>query len=214
VGTTNLGLFLVASIALILAPGPDSLYVLARGLGQGRRAGIIAALGTCSGLLVHTTLAALGLAVLLQTSEVAYMVVRVGGALYLIYLGVRALLSRERLVIGGVTSQFSPRRMYLQGLLTNVLNPKVALFFIAFLPQFVDPHAPSFALSMLTLGLMFAALTVCYLALVGLLSGALGRAVLAATHRGPDSLDHGWRARGAGAATALPRAALNAHGWR
>jgi threonine/homoserine/homoserine lactone efflux protein len=177
-GITNLSLFFVASIALILAPGPDSLYVLARGLGQGRRAGIIAALGSSSGLLAHTTLAALGLAVLLQTSEIAYTVVRVGGALYLIYLGIRALLSRERLAIGAASSQFSPQRMYLQGLLTNVLNPKVALFFIAFLPQFVDPHTPSFALSMLTLGLVFATLTVCYLTVVGLLSGALGRALL------------------------------------
>ena len=177
-GITNLGLFLVASIALILAPGPDSLYVLARGLGQGRRAGLVAALGSSSGLLVHTTLAALGLAVLLQTSEIAYTVVRVGGALYLIYLGVRALLSRERFAIGATASQFSPQRMYLQGMLTNVLNPKVALFFIAFLPQFVDPHTPSFALSMLTLGLTFALLTVCYLTLVGTLSGALGRALL------------------------------------
>jgi len=177
-GITNLSLFFVASIALILAPGPDSLYVLARGLGQGRRAGIIAALGSSSGLLAHTTLAALGLAVLLQTSEIAYTGVRVGGALYLIYLGIRALLSRERLAIGAASSQFSPQRMYLQGLLTNVLNPKVALFFIAFLPQFVDPHTPSFALSMLTLGLVFATLTVCYLTVVGLLSGALGRALL------------------------------------
>jgi threonine/homoserine/homoserine lactone efflux protein len=177
-GITNLGLFFVASIALILAPGPDSLYVLARGLGQGRRAGIIAALGSSSGLLAHTTLAALGLAVLLQTSEIAYTVVRVGGALYLIYLGVRALLSRERFAVGATASQSSPHRMYLQGLLTNVLNPKVALFFIAFLPQFVDPHTPSFALSMLTLGLIFALLTVCYLTLVGTLSGALGGTLL------------------------------------
>ena len=177
-GITNLGLFLVASIALILAPGPDSLYVLARGLGQGRRAGLVAAIGSSSGLLVHTTLAALGLAVLLQTSEIAYTIVRVGGALYLIYLGVRALLSRERFAVGATASQFSPQRMYLQGMLTNVLNPKVALFFIAFLPQFVDPHTPSFALSMLTLGLTFASLTVCYLTLVGTLSGALGRALL------------------------------------
>jgi arginine exporter protein ArgO len=121
-GVTNLGLFLIASIALILAPGPDSLYELARGLGQGRRAGLIAALGTTSGLLVHTTLAALGLAVLLQTSEIAYTVVRVGGALYLIYLGVRALLSRERLALFATASSSSPWRMYLQGLFTNVLN--------------------------------------------------------------------------------------------
>jgi len=154
-GITNLGLFLVASIALILAPGPDSLYVLARGLGQGRRAGLVAALGSSSGLLVHTTLAALGLAVLLQTSEIAYTIVRVGGALYLIHLGVRALLSRQRFAVGATASQFSPQRMYLQGMLTNVLNPKVALFFLAFLPQFVAPDAANKVLAFVLLGAVF-----------------------------------------------------------
>jgi threonine/homoserine/homoserine lactone efflux protein len=171
----NLLLFLPAAIALIIAPGPDSLYVLARGIGQGRRAGIISAFGTCTGLLVHTTAAALGLAVLLQTSAVAYLVVKFAGAAYLLYLGVRTLLTKQSFSVTAATTRPSGARMYLQGMLTNVLNPKVALFFVAFLPQFVDQRGGAVALQMLTLGLLFAGLGLLYLLLVATLSGSLGQ---------------------------------------
>lgn len=175
--TANLALFLPAAIALIVAPGPDSLYVLARGIGQGRRAGIISALGTCTGLLVHTTAAALGLAVLLQTSTVAYLVVKYVGAAYLLYLGVRTLLTRQSLLVSAPATRPSWARMYVQGLLTNVLNPKVALFFVAFLPQFVNPQGGAVALQMLALGILFDVLGLLYLMLVALLSGSLGALV-------------------------------------
>lgn len=171
----NLLLFLPAAIALIIAPGPDSLYVLARGIGQGRRAGVISALGTCTGLLVHTTAAALGLAVLLQTSAVAYLVVKFAGAAYLLYLGVRTLLTKQSFSVTAATIRPSGARMYVQGVLTNVLNPKVALFFVAFLPQFVDQRGGAVALQMLTLGLLFAGLGLLYLLLVATLSGSLGQ---------------------------------------
>jgi len=172
--TANLLLFLPAAIALIIAPGPDSLYVLARGIGQGRRAGVISAFGTCTGLLVHTTAAALGLAVLLQTSVIAYLVVKFAGATYLLYLGVRTLLTKQSFSITTAATRPSVARMYLQGMLTNVLNPKVALFFVAFLPQFVDQRSGMVALQMLTLGLLFAGLGLLYLLLVAALSGSLG----------------------------------------
>jgi threonine/homoserine/homoserine lactone efflux protein len=172
---THLALFFAASIALIVAPGPDSLYVLARGIGQGRRAGLISALGTCTGLLVHTTLAALGLAVLLQASPVAYTVVKLAGAAYLVYLGVRALLTKQSFTLGGDTSRRLWARMYIQGMLTNVLNPKVALFFVAFLPQFVDARAGAVAPQMLLLGVLFATMGLAYLTLVALLSSQAGR---------------------------------------
>ncbi len=172
--TTNLALFLTASLALIVAPGPDSLYVLARGIGQGRRAGAISALGTSTGLLVHTTAAALGLAVLLQTSIVAYTIIKFVGAAYLIYLGVKAILTKQSMLVTPASGKPSWRRMYLQGMLTNVLNPKVALFFVAFLPQFVDQHSGAVALHMLLLGIIFASLALAYLLLVALLSGSLG----------------------------------------
>ncbi len=175
--TANLALFLPAALALIVAPGPDSLYVLARGIGQGRRAGIISALGTCTGLLVHTTAAALGLAVLLQTSVVAYLVVKYVGAAYLLYLGVRTLLTRQSLLVSAPATRPSWVRMYVQGMLTNVLNPKVALFFVAFLPQFVNPQGGTVALQMLALGILFDVLGLLYLLLVALLSGSLGALV-------------------------------------
>lgn len=173
--TTNLALFLTASLALIVAPGPDSLYVLARGIGQGRRAGAISALGTSTGLLVHTTAAALGLAVLLQTSIVAYTIIKIVGAAYLIYLGIRTFLTKQSVLVAPAASKPSWRRMYLQGMLTNVLNPKVALFFVAFLPQFVDQHSGAIALHMLLLGVLFAAMGLSYLLLVAGLSGSLGQ---------------------------------------
>ncbi|HEU5367184.1 MAG TPA: LysE family translocator [Ktedonobacterales bacterium] len=172
--TANLALFLTASLALIVAPGPDSLYVLARGIGQGRRAGAISALGTSTGLLVHTTAAALGLAVLLQTSIVAYTIIKFVGAAYLIYLGVKTFLSKQSMLVTPASGKPSWRRMYLQGMLTNVLNPKVALFFVAFLPQFVDQHSGTVALHMLLLGVIFASLALAYLLLVAGLSGSLG----------------------------------------
>ncbi len=173
--TTNLALFLTASLALIVSPGPDSLYVLARGIGQGRRAGAISALGTSTGLLVHTTAAALGLAVLLQTSVIAYTIIKFVGAAYLIYLGIKTFLSKTSPLVTPATSQPSWWRMYLQGMLTNVLNPKVALFFVAFLPQFVDQHSGAVALHMLLLGVIFASLGLAYLLLVAMLSGSLGK---------------------------------------
>jgi threonine/homoserine/homoserine lactone efflux protein len=176
--TANLALFLTASLALIVAPGPDTLYVLARGIGQGRRAGAISALGTCTGILVHTSAAALGLAVLLQTSIVAYTLIKYAGAAYLIYLGIKTLLSKQSALFTPVATRPSWRRMYLQGMLTNVLNPKVALFFVAFLPQFIDQQSGFVALHMLLLGLIFDSLGLAYLLLVAGLSGSLGHFLL------------------------------------
>ncbi|SRR5579883_82730 len=176
--TAHLALFLTASLALIVAPGPDTLYVLARGIGQGRRAGAISALGTGTGILVHTTAAALGLAVLLQTSIVAYTLIKYAGAAYLIYLGVKTLLSKQSALFTPVATRPSWRRMYLQGMLTNVLNPKVALFFVAFLPQFIDQQSGLVALHMLLLGLIFDGLGLAYLLLVAGLSGSLGHFLL------------------------------------
>jgi threonine/homoserine/homoserine lactone efflux protein len=147
-------LFLAAGLALNFTPGPDMLYVAARGASEGRAAGIVSALGIGAGTLVHITLVALGLAALLAAVPVAYLVVRISGAAYLIYLGVRALRaedSSERIKV-------KPARLsvvFRQGVLTNVLNPKVAIFFLAFLPQFVDPSRGNPAVQVAALGLVF-----------------------------------------------------------
>lgn len=151
----SLALFLAAGLALNLTPGPDMLYVAARGASEGRAAGIVSALGIGVGTLVHIALVAAGLAALLAAVPVAYLALRLGGAAYLVHLGVRAL--RAAPGTGGVEA-LAPAPLgaiFRQGVITNVLNPKVALFFLAFLPQFVDPARGSPALQVVALGLLF-----------------------------------------------------------
>lgn len=151
----SLVLFLLSSIAITLAPGPDNIQVIARTLSQGRGAGVAAALGFASGCLFHTLLAVLGLAALLQASPVAFDAIRYAGAAYLAWLGVQALRSR-----GGFDAVDDLRRqrlptVYAQSVLANVLNPKVTLFFLVFLPQFVRSDGPAPAWQMLQMGLLF-----------------------------------------------------------
>jgi threonine/homoserine/homoserine lactone efflux protein len=175
---TNLALFVAASLAVIVAPGPDNIYVLTRGIARGRKVALASAWGMCSGLLFHTTLAAVGLSAILARSAGALSLVKYIGAAYLVYLGIRALLSRE---------EFSPsaekiftvklRNFFLQGLTMNLLNPKVAVFFMAFLPQFVSPSvgtAGSAALRLVALGLVFALLSVVIFSAIALFSGVVG----------------------------------------
>ena len=148
-------LFVVAGLVLNFTPGPDLLYITARSLGQGWRAGAASAFGIAAGCLVHTAAAALGLSVLLRASPVAYDVLRLSGAAYLIFLGIQALRQRAQAVGVAALPSASLRRVFWQGFATNVLNPKVALFFLAFLPQFADPARGAFALQVLLLGLIF-----------------------------------------------------------
>ena len=151
----SLMLFLAAGLALNLTPGPDMLYVAARGASEGRAAGIVSALGIGVGTLVHIALVAAGMAALLAAVPVAHLALRLGGAAYLVYLGVRAL--RASPGSGGV-AELTPAPLgtiFRQGVITNVLNPKVALFFLAFLPQFVDPARGNAALQVVVLGLLF-----------------------------------------------------------
>ncbi len=172
----NLILFLTASLALIATPGPDLIYVVTRGVAQGRRAALVSACGVCSGLVVHTSFAAIGLSALLARSAVAFSVVKYAGAAYLIYLGIKALLSRESLVATGEAAPVASRLRgdFWQGVASNVLNPKVALFFLAFLPQFVGAGAGNAAVQMLVLGSIFALLGLVFLSFVAFFSGALG----------------------------------------
>jgi threonine/homoserine/homoserine lactone efflux protein len=150
----SLLLFLAAGLALNFTPGPDMLYVAARGASEGRSAGIVSALGIGAGTLVHITMVAFGLAALLAAVPVAYTMVRIAGAVYLIYLGVKALRANTMLAVQSLPPA-SLIAIFRQGVITNVLNPKVALFFLAFLPQFVDPARGNTALQVVTLGLLF-----------------------------------------------------------
>jgi threonine/homoserine/homoserine lactone efflux protein len=147
--------FFVATLALNLAPGPDMTYVAARSLGQDRRAGLISAIGISAGCMVHIVAASAGVAVLLRTWPHAYAAIRLAGAAYLMYLGVSLYWSAGR--GAGVTpvSRATDWEIFRQGAITNVLNPKVAMFFLAFLPQFVDPARGPVAPQTLALGLLF-----------------------------------------------------------
>ena len=151
----SLLLFVTAGLALNLTPGPDMLYVAARSASEGRAAGVASAFGIAAGTLVHIALVAGGLAAILAAVPVAYTVVRLAGAAYLVWLGVRALLRPSGIASARTLAPATRREIFRQGVVTNVLNPKVALFFLAFLPQFVDPARGSAALQVLALGLIF-----------------------------------------------------------
>ena len=146
--------FLFAALMLNIAPGPDMLYVIGRSVGQGRRAGVVSALGVFVGCWVHILAAAFGIAALLRSSPLAFNLVRYAGAAYLIYLGIRMVVKKTDLS----SQQLEPERLgsiFRQGAITNMLNPKVAIFFLAFLPQFIDARRGSVVLQILLLGLIF-----------------------------------------------------------
>jgi RhtB (resistance to homoserine/threonine) family protein len=165
IGIHDFTLFLTAGVLLNLTPGQDTMFILGQSLAKGRRAGIASAFGITVGSIVHTVAAALGLSAVLAASETAFTVVRLAGAAYLCYLGARmlfapagalvppaavaAVAARERAGSGASLQAFR------RGILTNVLNPKVALFFLAFLPQFIDPQSPTKTLAFLVLGATF-----------------------------------------------------------
>lgn len=174
----NLWGFLSAAVLLTLMPGPDILFVITQSITGGRKAGIIFAAGLCTGLIVHIAAVTLGLSVLLASSPVAFSALKFAGAAYLIYLGVRTFVGRHRNKIsltekGGVVS-----RLYRKGILMNVLNPKVALFFLAFFPQFVDPSVAAPVLQMLLLGLVFMVQAFCIFSLVAVLAERLSRRLM------------------------------------
>ena len=153
-GIEHYGLFVLTALALNISPGPDSLYILARTVQQGRRAGLWSVLGISTGCLVHTLAVATGLSALLATSATAFVVIKWAGAAYLIWIGIQALRS-QTLQLNEQIDRASDRQIFQQGLLTNVLNPKVALFFLALLPQFVSAEAQHGVLPFLLLGLTF-----------------------------------------------------------
>ena len=170
----NFLLFLAASIAITAAPGPDNLQVLARGISQGRAAGLVAAIGFAAGISFHTTLAALGVAALLKSSPIAFEAVKLAGAAYLIWIGIKAIRSK-----GLSSAHERPSQplavVFRQSVIGNLLNPKVTLFFIVFLPQFVNPHGgQSVMLQMLELGGVFMLQTVVVFSVFGVAAGMIG----------------------------------------
>jgi threonine/homoserine/homoserine lactone efflux protein len=169
-----LAVFVVATVVLLVTPGPAVLYIVARSVEQGRLAGLVSALGIHVGTLVHVGAAALGLSALLVSSALAFNTVKYLGAAYLVYLGVRKLLGRDERAGAATGGPRSLGRLFRDGVVVNVLNPKTALFFLAFLPQFVDPARGSAALQVLLLGLVFIALGVLSDGLWALVAGTAG----------------------------------------
>jgi threonine/homoserine/homoserine lactone efflux protein len=147
--------FSAAALVLLLIPGPSVLYIVSQSVEHGRRAGLIATLGVHTGTMVHLTAAALGLSAILVSSSLAFTTVKLLGAVYLIYLGLRALLGSDDPAAAPVAREVRLGRIYRQGVLVNVTNPKTALFFFAFLPQFLDRSAGRLPLQIALLGLVF-----------------------------------------------------------
>jgi threonine/homoserine/homoserine lactone efflux protein len=170
----RLAIFVAAALALLVVPGPAVLYVVTRSIHQGRRAGLASVLGIHVGTLVHIAAATAGLSALILSSAVAFTAVKVAGAVYLVGLGLWTLFGRHGEVEIRVGGTRRLRRVFAQGIVVNVLNPKTALFFLAFLPQFVDPNASMPALQIAFLGVLFASLGLVTDSLWALAAGTAG----------------------------------------
>jgi threonine/homoserine/homoserine lactone efflux protein len=166
-------LFIVASLAIIVTPGQDMILVMSRSIAQGSAAGVATAAGVSCGLVGHTILATLGLGAILRTSEWVFVALKFVGAAYLVYLGVQLLRTKSHQLAVAAGAPRSPGRLFADGALSNLSNPKIAVFYFAFLPQFVLPGAARPTLTVFVLGLVFAALTFLVKGPVGLGAGML-----------------------------------------
>ena len=166
-------LFTVASLVLITTPGQDMILVMSRSIAQGPAAGIATAAGVSVGLVGHTLLATLGLGAILRASELVFLGLKLVGAAYLVYLGIGLIRTRRAELLVGEATRRSLARLFVDGAFSNIANPKIAIFYFAFLPQFVLPDAARPTLTIFVLGLLFALLTFCVKGPVGLFAGLL-----------------------------------------
>ena len=172
----TLGVFILASVALYISPGPDMIYVASRSIGQGRRAGIVSCFGVQTGLIIHMLAASFGLAALLAEFPSAFEIIRWLGIGYLVYMGVRTMTDRNSAfeLDAQKSAAWSDQKLYLQGLFVNLLNPKIAIFFLAFLPQFTDPAMGDLSTQMLFYGVVFNLGGFPWILLMAVLFGAAG----------------------------------------
>lgn len=171
---SSLAVFLWVSALLTFSPGPDNILVVTRGVTMGRKAAWTSATGACVGLVCHSLLAAAGLSAILARSSEAYSVVKYAGAAYLLYLGVQSIRHRGELILPNRTRALGLRKVFGQALATNLLNPKIVIFFLAYLPQFANPSAGNLSWQLLGLGLTFSLLGWLILSVVAYFSGNLG----------------------------------------
>ena len=167
-------MFVTASTLLALAPGPDILFVLTQSMSKGSRSGIVIALGLCSGLIFHTTAVALGVAVIFQTSALAFSLLKFVGAAYLLYLAFMAFKDASKSKLESSKSRLSLVSLYKRGILMNITNPKVSIFFLAFLPQFTNPEVGNVTGQIFTLGALFMLCAFVVFTLISLLAGRVG----------------------------------------
>ncbi|MBN3842982.1 MULTISPECIES: LysE family translocator [Burkholderia] len=175
-GITHFGFFVLAVFLLNVTPGPDTAYIVGRSVAQGRGAGLMSALGISAGCCVHALACAFGLTALLAASAAAFTVIKLVGAAYLIYLGVRMIIAKQAAEPSGTAAAQAAkplRQLFMQGFWTNVLNPKVVLFFVSFFPQFVAADSPHKAWAFLTLGGVFVAMSTVWTSLVAWVAGSV-----------------------------------------
>lgn len=165
--------FIITSMVIILTPGQDMVLVMSRSIAQGKKAGVMTALGVSVGLMGHTILATLGLGALLMASEWIFNIIKIIGAAYLIYIGYQLLTSKTHELGTKKLDEASQTKMFIQGALSNISNPKVTIFYFSYLPQFIVPNGGSESFQLFTLGITFALLTFFIKASIGLVSGAL-----------------------------------------
>jgi threonine/homoserine/homoserine lactone efflux protein len=166
--------FFMAAVLLGLAPGPDNIFVLTQSAMRGRMAGLMVTLGLCTGLVVHTTAVAFGVAVIFQASALAFTALKLFGAGYLLYLAWHAFRATSEAITAGKPNGLRTAQLYRRGIIMNVTNPKVSIFFLAFLPQFADPQRGSLTLQMLLLGGVFIVSTILVFGSIALLAGTIG----------------------------------------
>lgn len=156
-GIINFEVFIVTGILLNMTPGTDTIFILTKSIGQGRQAGVVSALGIGAGCIVHTILAALGLSLIIAKSILVFTIIKYAGAAYLLYVGYKMMTDYSLLPLENIENDLTMKywKIFRDGMFTNILNPKVALFFIAFLPQFVDPASTNTVLPLLALGTTF-----------------------------------------------------------
>lgn len=174
----NLWGFISAAVFLTLMPGPDILFVITQSITRGRKAGIVFAAGLCTGLIVHVTAVSLGVSVLLMSSPVAFTFLKFAGAAYLLYLGMQAFLARHQNHFEWSVDSVASGKLYRKGILMNILNPKVILFFLAFFPQFIDKGLISPIPRMLLLGLIFMVQAFLIFSIVAILADRLARRLM------------------------------------
>lgn len=172
---SDLSLFILESSLLAIIPGPDILFVLAQGISHGKKPAILTATGLITGCIFHTTLAALGISIIFQQSKTAFLILKIAGAFYLLFLAYSALKSKNTQLKCSEESSISG---FKKGILMNILNPKVALFFIAFLPQFVDKNTKNFVLDMVFLGTIFAIISWIIFVICALLASQFNKIIL------------------------------------